>query len=751
MRQKTIAAMVLAAGVCAGLEIQLPRSANAAAAGREEAAFGAVVASAAPKNGIPRAAAAVDDAKPPVTIDEFFDSISYPAVKISPDGNAVAIETDRADWEANRYRSDLWLYRVEEGGGSLVHLTQSGHDHAPQWSPDGRWIAFLSDRPVSADAGDSDTGKDDEGGKSKAEDQVFVISAQGGEAFPVSKGDDSVHAMAWAGDSRSIVYATRTPLSKEEKEAHKKEWKDVQRFREDERGDAIFRVDVAAVESRRISGKIVADFAAETREFAKLADRADTLSISPNGARLAIRGGPRSERQESIDAFAIYVAEIGAASSSPAPATPRLVSHVNAIYDRVRWANDNRHIFFSFLNGAAEGPYVDAQSKIYSLDAGEGADGGEGWKPNLQKQWAAKFTGAPLEIEVMASGDLIATARVGTEDQLYIQKGADADFAKLSGWPGTYEQISAAARGPRVAFVHSTVEQPAEVYIADGASDLGHARAITSFNKIFTERAAPQGKPYRWKADDGAPVEGMLIYPPGQMDAKHLKTLVLIHGGPEDADGNHFAADWYFWAGLAATNGWLVFEPNYRGSIGYGDAFALGIIPHIVTRPGKDILEGVDALVKDGIADPDHLTIGGYSYGGYMTNWLITQTTRFKAAVTGAGSVEHVVNWGNDDTTMDDAYFLGGKPWEAEANYNAEAAIWQFGKVTTPTHVVAGAEDIRVYVGEDYLLERALFARGIPSSLLIFPGEGHSLDKNPWHGKIKVRDELKWLEKYGGK
>jgi acylaminoacyl-peptidase len=302
-----------------------------------------------------------------------------------------------------------------------------------------------------------------------------------------------------------------------------------------------------------------------------------------------------------------------------------------------------------------------------------------------------------------------------------------------------------------MAFVHSTIDQPSEVYIADSVNDLSHARAITSFNKIFTERAAPQGKPYRWKADDGTMVEGMLVYPPGQMDAKHLKMFVLIHGGPEDSDANHFEADWYQWAGLAATNGWLVFEPNYRGSIGYGDAFALGIIPHIVSRPGKDILEGVDALVKDGIADPDHLTIGGYSYGGYMTNWLITQTTRFKAAVTGAGAVEHVANWGNDDTTMDDAYFLGGKPWEAEANYNAEAAIWQFGKVTTPTHVVGGADDIRVYVGEDYLLERALFSRGIPSSLLIFPGEGHSLDKNPWHGKIKVRDELQWLEKYGSK
>jgi dipeptidyl aminopeptidase/acylaminoacyl peptidase len=226
--------------------------------------------------------------------------------------------------------------------------------------------------------------------------------------------------------------------------------------------------------------------------------------------------------------------------------------------------------------------------------------------------------------------------------------------------------------------------------------------------------------------------------------------FTLIHGGPADADGNHFEADWYQWAALAATNGWLVFEPNYRGSTGYGDKFLMQIVPVIVSRPGKDILEGVDALVKDGIADPDHLTVGGYSYGGYMTNWLITQTTRFKAAVTGAGAVEHIGNWGNDDTTYDDAYFLGGRPWEVPQRYHDEAAIFQIDKVKTPTHMVGGANDIRVAVLEDYLLEHALYSLGIPNKLLIFPGEGHGLGKNPWHGKIKVREELKWLEKYGG-
>jgi dipeptidyl aminopeptidase/acylaminoacyl peptidase len=242
----------------------------------------------------------------------------------------------------------------------------------------------------------------------------------------------------------------------------------------------------------------------------------------------------------------------------------------------------------------------------------------------------------------------------------------------------------------------------------------------------------------------------MLLYPPGRFGAKNLPMFTLIHGGPDDADGNRFEMDWYQWDRLAASDGWLVFEPNYRGSVGYGDAFRQGIVPELVSRPGKDILAGIDALVKDGIADVNHLTVGGYSYGGYMTNWLITQTTRFKAAVTGAGAVEHAANWGNDDMTADDAYYLGGRPWETPQRYLSEGAIYQFGKVSTPTHVVVGAEDIRVAVSQGYLLDRALHSLRVPSTLLVFPGENHPLDKNPWHGKIKVREELKWLRTYGG-
>ena len=682
--------------------------------------------------------------KPPLTLDDFFSSVDLRAVKISPDGHAVVIGTTRPDWAANRFRSDLWLYRDADSGrtAQLMQLTQSGHDSAPEWSPDGRWIAFLSDRKGgSAEVKGREDGE--EANSEKAVTQVYVISAVGGEAFPVTFGDEEVHAFAWSRDAGLIYFATREPWTKDQKEAHKKEWNDVKRFREDERGDSIFSANVVSLIAQSGVG---AGVSAKPPEAAKLAStpyRVGEMVTSPDGRQLALATNSRSEREEDRDPYGIYVVDLPGGGL-------RLAIHTQDTADEICWAPDSRHIFFSYSHGRPEGPYEDPQTRLYWVDSAAGGTAG-GANHATALRWASRFTGSLSSYTVMENGTVLAAARQGTEVQPYVEVSADAELAKQPGWAGTYERFSAARQSTRVAFVYSSLQRPPEVYLADGPARLDQAQPITAFHKLFTEHELPQGKPYRWSADDGSGLEGMLLYPPGKFEAPHLPVFVLIHGGPNDADGNHFEADWYQWGVLAATQGWLVFEPNYRGSVGYGDAFALGIVPHIVSRPGKDILEGVDSLIKDGLADPDRLAIGGYSYGGYMTNWLITQTTRFKAAVTGAGAVEHVANWGNDDTTFDDAYFLGGRPWESESNYNTEAALWQFNKVLTPTHVVAGAEDIRVYVGEDYLLERALHTRGIPTRLLVFPGEGHSLDKNPWHGRIKVREELMWLEKYGGR
>ncbi len=680
--------------------------------------------------------------KPKLTLDEFFNSVSYTSVALSPDGNSLVIGTERADWDQQIFRTDLWLYRDDGKGGSLIQLTQSGHDSDPKWSPDGHWIAFLSERKTSsAKDSSSDSDSDDDKDADKGDvSQIYVISPAGGEAIPLTQGQEEVHTFSWSTDSRTLYFATRHPWTKTQKDDYRKQWKDVVQYRTAERGDTIFALDLAVALGRHATAPAKDERDAEkesdltpgAHSIASLPLRVEDLVTSPDGSKLAFISNSINQRQEKFEDYEIYALDL-------ANRQPRRLTNNQAQETRLHWANDNRHVFFSVEVGDVTGPYRDLQPHLYWVDSESGA----------VEQWSKDFIGQVDQYAVTADG-VLTSARLGTEVPMYSVAQPGQSLHKLNGWDGTYEILSTTAHSARVAFVYSSLQKPAEVYLADGVDTLDQARPITSLNKPFTERELPQGKPYEWKADDGTTVEGMLIYPPGKFESKNLPMLTFIHGGPADADGNHFEADWYQWAALAATDGWLVFEPNYRGSTGYGDKFLQQIVPVIVSRPGKDILEGIDALMKAGIADPDHLTVGGYSYGGYMTNWLITQTTRFKAAVTGAGAVEHVGNWGNDDTTFDDAYFLGGRPWEAQQRYHDEAAIFQIDKVRTPTHMVAGANDIRVAVLEDYLLEHALYSLGIPNALLIFPGEGHSLSKNPWHGKIKVREELKWLQKYGG-
>ncbi len=722
------------------------------------------------------AIAASSQSKPKLTLDEFFNCVNFTSVELSPDGSAVVIGTDRADWDQQIFRGDLWLYRVNEPNTPPIQLTQSGHDGQPKWSPDGRWIAFTSDRkPASEKSSDDDDDKGKRAARNKEDKddttQIYLISPNGGEAIPLTQGQEEVHTFTWSADSHTIYYSTRNPWTKSQKDDYKKQWKDVIQYRAAERGDTIFALDVNSALARHAAApaKLESDKEKDDKSKEKEADddsditpgshpiatsplRIDELIASPDGAKLAFLTNAVNQRQEKIEDVEIYVLDLAsvgrallpanAGGASQSPIQPTRLTHNQAIETHIRWANDSRHIFFSVEVGDVSGPYRDLQPHLYWVDN----------DTEKIEQWSQDFLGQIDQYSV-AADSVLTSARLGTEVPMYSVAQPGQPLHKLNSWPGTYEIISTAPHSQRIAFIYSSLQNPAEVYLADSPDKLSEARPITTFNHFLTEKDLPQGKPYRWKADDGTAIEGMLIYPPG-IDAnaapKNLPLFTFIHGGPADADGNHFAADWYEWSRLAATQGWLVFEPNYRGSTGYGDKFLSQIVPQLVSRPGKDILEGIDALIKDGIADPGHLTVGGYSYGGYMTNWLITQTTRFKAAVTGAGAVEHLANWGNDDTTSDDAYFLGGRPWEAPQRYHDEAAIFQINKVKTPTHMVAGADDIRVAVLEDYLLEHALYSLDIPNALLILPGEGHSLAKNPWHGKIKVREELNWLKKYGG-
>ena len=696
---------------------------------------------------LPCAAAFAQASKPPITLDEYLNTTSIIAAKLSPDGKAAVISTETPDWKNNNYRHDLWCWTSATGLRSLTH---SGSEDTPQWSPDGKWVAFLSDRSLPGDVADDEGQPASNGDKTS---RVWLIPVAGGEALPLYTEKLEAHSYAWSADGTSIYFSATTPLTPEQEDEQKEQWKDVVRWREHDRGDLLLRVNVAAAMERALSipppersvdqshDKLKNK---EKEKPAELPPAAETIARStfsigevtpsPDGKTIAFVTEPVHKRMENPQYYEIFL--VGSSGGEV-----RQITHNNAIESSLQWSPDGYWLHFMIVAGfgSLDARYRDVQGRLYRADPKNGS----------VERLGGSFDGSFDQYALLKDGRELAIGTKRTERRLYLIEGNNAN--SLPGPAGSYTGLSAAQKADALLVRHSAINTPEQVYLVGDSIHPDQFTAITAFNPIFAQRAQPEWQTYTWKADDGTEVEGVLLFPPGKKNAHHLRMLTFIHGGPADIDGNYFGADWYDWATLAASNGWLVFRPNYRGSVGYGDEFMLRISPHIVSRPGRDILAGVDALVKGGYADADHLAIGGYSYGGYLTNWLITQTTRFKSAVTGAGAVEHAANWGNDDGTFDDAWFLGGQPWENPDVYQSEAALFRFDKVKTPTHLVQGDADVRVSYLEGVTMERALEELGIPHTFLVFPGEDHSLSKDPWQGYIKLREELKWLEKYDGK
>src|ERR1700716_244813 len=261
------------------------------------------------------------DSKPKLTLDEFFNSVSFSGIELSPDGNSVVIGTDRADWDQQIFRGDLWLYRDDAKVGSLIQLTQSGHDSSPKWSPDGHWIAFLSERKTSSDKkSDSDSDTKDNN-KDEGISQIYLISPSGGEAFAVTQGEEEVHTFSWSADSHTLYFATRNPWTKTQKDDYKKEWKDVLQYRTAERGDTIFALDLATALANHVvqaakeesESEKESDLTPGTRAIAKSPLRVEDLVTSPDGSKLAFVTNAVNQRQEKYEDIEIYALDLNVA------------------------------------------------------------------------------------------------------------------------------------------------------------------------------------------------------------------------------------------------------------------------------------------------------------------------------------------------------------------------------------------------------------------------------------------------------
>ncbi|CAF1021341.1 unnamed protein product [Adineta steineri] len=649
-----------------------------------------------------------------LTIDEFLNSIQYKSLSLSPDADYLLVHSLRPVWESNRYEDALWLHQTKTRQKKLI-TSQLYSNIKPKWSPTGTWFYYL----VNA--------VNERSQSSKNEKYLHLYNIISEETLLIDVGTQNPLAITWGNDDNSLYFISIASFQEDNK-MNDEEWKDVIQYRQRKPTDSstLYRIDIKN-KDQKISVKITTiiniDFLVGELLLAPAENKLVFTSVS------ALVENPHD--------FEIYALDL------------RNVSLLSKLTDNkvveqnLQLSPDGKHLFFEINSiEPTGGKYNDKQNALDSIDLTNGKI----------EHWGKGFNGNIISYTIRSQGGVYILGQLGINVQLYVQQLSSKYVMLQHGWEGTYQLVSSASspHSLSIAFGHSSFERPFEIYFIEHINQLYVAKAITCGNQLLRERNLPRAKIYRWiNSEDDRIIEGILHYPPGKFGCKNLPLFVLIHGGPNAASLNMLIGDYYSWAPLAATEGWLVLEPNYRGTGGYGDEFLSEIIGHPLSRPGRDILAGVDSLISDGIANPNRLTVGGYSYGGFLTNWLITQTTRFNAAVSGAGPAEHVSLWGSMDMPAYIASYIGGYPWEIPETYYNESIMFKLGSVQTPIHIVSGANDLRVPPTESLMLERGLHYIGVPVKLLLFPNEDHDLTINPWHGKIKVREELKWLDKYG--
>ena len=301
-----------------------------------------------------------------------------------------------------------------------------------------------------------------------------------------------------------------------------------------------------------------------------------------------------------------------------------------------------------------------------------------------------------------------------------------------------------------IAFVASDSRHFPEIYVAQGPNGMAQARPVTDLNAAFTREPLPEIETVSWDGGDGTSVEGVLFWPPGKKGQKGLPLIVDLHGGPfgvARTEAVSLQGSFLSFPATLAARGFLVLNPNYRGSAGRGDAFTQGIEGHRCSRPSEDVIRGVESLIGRGWADRTRLGLIGYSGGGGLSKCLLSRTHLFRAVSTGAGVWNDVDLYSSTRGLMwSEAYFQGTSPGERFDLWWRESPASGLEKIRTPTLILAGESDHDSPRQADELY-RGLVARGVPAESLVFPGEGHVFTR-PSHKRAKMRTEISWFEHY---
>lgn len=634
----------------------------------------------------------------PMTFDDIMALKTVANTAISPDGKLIAYTVSYADMKENERRTEIWM--VAASGGQARRFTYGKNDTAPQWSPDGQWLAFLSTRGIGE----------------AAKPQIYLISPFGGEAEKLTDAKAgvssavSVSSFVWSPDSKRIAFVAQVPLTEAE-EKKQKDKDDAQVIDTNFRFSHLWVMDV---ESKKATEIVKDNFVLSDPQFA------------PDGKRLSYTAHPTTKADDG-SLSDIYIA------SADGSGTPRKLYENAGPDSNARWSPDGKWISFSSRDAKSgnlgfPGLYIIA------------AEGG------TPRAVTPNFDRAASTVTWSRDGaTLYFSSAHRTTSQIFGIPAAGGEAKMISSGEAIINGVSFTSSADKVAFARSDLQHPADVYVSSVASF--NPTKLTDHNPQLKNIALGRSEVIKWKSKDGMEIEGILIYPVGYEAGKRYPTLAYIHGGPSGVWTQAFPGDYRTYAHIWAGKGWAVFLPNVRGSSAYGEKFLLANVKDWGGGDYQDIQTGLDDLIKRGIADPDKLGQAGWSYGGYMTAWTLTQTNRFKAVMVGAGLTNMYSMYStNDLQRILDGYF-GGEPWDMTELYWGRSAMAHIKKAKTPTLILHGGNDQRVPIGQAQELYMGLKKNNVPVQLVFFPREGHSLQE-PRHQLDKMKREYAHFAKY---
>lgn len=619
--------------------------------------------------------------------------------RVSPDGKKIVYTVSEAVTtpERSEFVSQIWMGTIATRQNIQFTFGEKSSSN-PKWSPDGNWIAFTSNR------------KDNK-------NNLYVLSVNGGEAEPLTDVKTGIANFEWSPDGRSIAF-TMTDAKSEEEEKNDKAKNDFRWVDENLKMSRLYTIAL----QKDANGK------REPRKLTTENYNIGDFDWSPDSTRIAF-SHTRTANANDWPTADVSVVEVASAKVSPLVSTP-------AAETSPLFSPDGNSIVIT----VSDNPPTWAG---YSVIAVVSARGGQ------PKSLADSYDSQPDVVGWSADGRRIYfTEARGTGTQVYAVDVAANRIEELKVSPAVYGAVSLNRSATTFGFVRQTADTPGDAYVA----------SVSDFTPVQISRAnadlkmPPVGRTevIRWKSKDGKEIEGLLTYPVGYQTGQRVPLLLAIHGGPTGVFQQTFIGGrGVYPLATFAAHGYAILRANPRGSSGYGTEFRRANRKDWGGGDYEDLMTGVDRVIEMGVADPDRLGVMGWSYGGFMTSWIVTQTHRFKAASAGAPVTNLMSFNGTADIPAFIPDYFGGQSWEAMDLYQKHSPMFNVKGVTTPTMIQQGDADIRVPISQGYEFYNALKVQGVPTRMLVLPRQPHG-PTEPKMQLAAMKANWEWFEKYIG-